>query len=376
MNSQESLWFVPESVLKRVDHRDQNKDWAEFLLCGFYCAVAVTFLMIFGIAAILREENAYAMVILGFAVSTCVIYGAIWLSGQFYLARHFVVALMGSLCLFLFHSGGTENTGPMYYFIFPVVAVFLQGIRLGSISVITLLLVTLIIHESGLFGFDSARYSFVFMSRIYSIFLIISILSFLFAWFMEKAERELLLSKEDLEKILHADPLTGLCNRNFMERLLMLEHKRFKRYSYPFCLMAIKVDNYERIRQRYGIQYSDDILAQLADMLMQTLRNVDIPARWDSEVLLVMMPQSGLAEAGLMAERVREEIQRQASVSGGFTVSIGISEIADNLEEAIASAEENLRIAGQDDGNSVVSSKAPGSKHYAKSGLPEIYISL
>lgn len=264
----------------------------------------------------------------------------------------------------------------MYYFIFPIVAVFLQGIRLGSISVIALLLVTLIIHEAGLFGFDDARYSFVFMSRIYSIFLIISTLSFLFAWFMEKAERELLLSKEDLERILHAHPLTGLSSRSFMERLLKLEHNRFKRYSYPFCLMAIKVDNYERMHQRYGIQYSNDILAQLTDMLMQTLCNVDIPARWDREVLLVMMPQSGLAEAGLMAERVREKIQRQASASGGFTVNIGISEIADNLDEAIASAGDNLRIAGQENGNSVVSSKAPGSEHYARSGLPDIYIGL
>ena len=237
MNSQESLWFVPDSVLKRVDRRDQDKDWAEFLLCGFYCAVAVTFLVIFGVAAILRDENSFAMVIFGFAITTCVMYGAIWLSEQYHLARHFVVALMGILCLFLFHSGGTENTGPMYYFVFPVVAVFLQGIRIGSISVIALLLVTLVIQETAIFGFDSERYSFVFISRIYSIFVMISILSFLFAWFMEKAERELLLSKEDLERILHADPQTGLSNRSFMERLLKLEHKRFKRYSHPFSLM-------------------------------------------------------------------------------------------------------------------------------------------
>jgi len=358
MNSQESLWYVPDAVLERLSLKQRDNTWAEFLLCGFYCLVAICALLIFSIAAFMRDENAYAMTILGFALATGILYGAIWLSGQLNLARHFVVALMGALCLFLFYSGGTDNTGPLYYFVFPIVAMFLQGIRLGSISVMSLLLISLIIQDTGLFGFSNERYSFVFISRIYSIYIIISVLSFLFARFREKAERELLVSDEDIEQIIHVDPLTGLCNRNFMERLLRLEHNRFKRYQTPFCLMAIQMDNKERIRQRYGSDYSNELVHQLAEILMGTLRNVDIPARWERDVLFAMMPQCNLVEAGLMAERIREEIRRQTFMAGSITVSIGISEISDDLDEAIASAEENLRSAARDNGNTVVSSIA------------------
>lgn len=355
MESNNTLWAAPESVRERLQVKGRDTDRTEFLLCGLYCLVAVTFLVIFGIAAILRNEIPYALVILGFAVATCLIYGSIWFSGRYFLARHFVVALMASLCLYLFYSGGTENTGPIYYFVFPIVAVFLQGIRIGSLCVIGLLLVSLLIQETGLLGFDTQRYSFVFISRIFTVYVIISILSFLFAWFRERAERELLLSQEDVENITHADLLTGLANRQFMERLIQLEFQRYKRYGSPYCLMAVKVDAFERIRRRYGSEYSNSLLVMLAQLLMHNLRVVDTPARWNDDILLIMLPEATLESANLMAQRMREQIRQQRFTAGPVTVSIGISQIEDKPEQAIASAEQNLEIASRDNGDGIVS---------------------
>jgi diguanylate cyclase (GGDEF)-like protein len=372
METTETLWAAPDSVRERLNYKGWDTEWTEFLLCGLYCVVAVAFLLIFGVAAVLRSEMAYAMVIFGFAVATILIYGGIWSSGQYFLARHFVVALMATLCLFLFYSGGTENTGPVYYFVFPVVAVFLQGVRVGSVCVAGLLLLSIFIQQTGFLGFDTERYSFVFISRIFSVYLIISILSFLFAWFRERAEREWLLSQEDLESITYADMLTGLANRIFMKRLIQLEFHRFKRYGSIFCLMAIKVDTFERIRHRYGSEYSNALLAMLAQMLMKTLRAIDIPARWDDDILLIMLPEATLESANLMAQRLRNEIRKQRFSAGPVSVSIGISQIEDKPDMAIAIAEKNLEIASQDGGNSVVSGRlhesvkpgAPGLSSY------------
>ena len=91
MAPMESLWSAPESVLQRLSAKGRDTEWADFLLCGFYCMVAVTFLVIFGIAALLRAETAYALVTLSFAVITCIGYGLIWLTSQLHLPRHFVV---------------------------------------------------------------------------------------------------------------------------------------------------------------------------------------------------------------------------------------------------------------------------------------------
>jgi len=283
---------------------------------------------------------------------------------------------MASLCLFLFHSGGTENTGPIYYFVFPIVAVFLQGIRAGSISVAGLLLVSVVILETGLFGFDTQRYTFVFITRIFTVYVIISILSFLFAWFRERAERELLLSQEDLESITHADLLTGLANRQFMERLIRIEFQRFKRYGSPFCLMAVKVDTFARIRSRYGTEYGNALLAMVAQVLMKTLRAVDIPARWDDDVLLIMLPHATLDSASLMAQRLRSVIRTQRFSVGAVMLKIGISQVEDSPDRAISMAEKNLEIASRDSGDGIVSGLQQGDTKLGVPGLSSYFDKL
>jgi len=212
---------------------------------------------------------------------------------------------MGSLCLFLFHTGGTDNTGPLYYFVFPIVAVFLQGIRFGSVSVIILLLLSIFIQESGIFGFDQGRYSFVFTSRLYTIYMILSILSFLFAWFREKVERELLLSQEDLESITHADLLTGLANRSFMEQLLDLEFSRFKRFGTPFSIILLKVDNFNHMRAQFGMAFANDILRQVARLLMDNFRTPDAICRWEDDQLMIMLSHTPEDSTGTIAARVQ-----------------------------------------------------------------------
>lgn len=372
MDTSDTLWGAPEPIRERLNLKGRDTEWTEFLLCGFYCSVAVTFLVIFGIAAVMRGEISYAIVIFGFAMATCLIYGSIWLSGMYHLARHFVVTLMGTLCLFLFFSGGTENTGPLYFFIFPIVAVFLQGFRQGSFSVGILLLTSLFVLETGVFGFDRDRYTFVFISRVFTIYLIIAILSALFAWFRERAERELLLSQEDLASLTHADLLTGLANRDFMTRLIHLEFARFKRYGTGFCLLALQIDDFDRFRSRYGTDFSNSLVSMLAQLLLQTLRTLDTPARWETNTLLILLPQASLESAGLMAQRLRDEVRKKTRTTGSISISIGISEVDDSPEQTISVAEKNLEIAARDGGGSVISGRqaapvkmgAPGLSSY------------
>ena len=116
-----------------------------FVLCGFYCAVAVVMLALFGIEALFEGKASYGKTLLGFAVVTFIGYGVVWSSGRYFLASHLVAILMAALCLFLFYSGGSENTGVLWYFIYPLLAIFIQGIRTGLISVSALLVSTLLI---------------------------------------------------------------------------------------------------------------------------------------------------------------------------------------------------------------------------------------
>lgn len=123
--------------------------------------------------------------------------------------------------------------------------------------------------------------------------------------------------------------------------------------------MALKLDNFERIHRQYGTTYSNQLLAQLAQILLQNLRTMDIPARWEDDALLVMLPEATGESARLMAARLCGEVKKRLPPVGSHTLSVGISQIEDSAEHAIALAEKNLELAARGNGDSIVSGRQP-----------------
>ncbi len=268
----EPLWKLPPPLQGRLRVDQRQVQFRHFLFCGVYCAVAVFFLIFYGTAAVLRGELIYAWVIYGFAVTTTAGYIGIWLSGSYTLADHFITFLMGCLCLYLYYTGGTANSGPVYYLIFPLVALFQQGIKAGSISVTSLLVATWLLQSTGMFGFDTERYSFVFVTRLGTVYLIVAILSFMFAWFRHQAERDLLLTEGYLDQIIYSDILTDLANQNLINKLLYTEALRYERYQSPFCLMLLEVDQFQKLHNRHGTEFTNEVMVGLARIFQGILR--------------------------------------------------------------------------------------------------------
>ncbi|MDG2090902.1 MAG: hypothetical protein P8J61_07340 [Gammaproteobacteria bacterium] len=160
-NSEEPLWAVPDKISERLQSRQRNSEYTAFIFCGVYCAVVILFLMVFGFAALMREEVFYSYVLFGFAITTALIYGSIWMSGYYFLSDHLIAVLMGSLCLYLFYTGGTEATGPVFYMVFPMVAVLLKGFAVGIIYIALLAFVSVFIYSASLWGFDREMYDMV-----------------------------------------------------------------------------------------------------------------------------------------------------------------------------------------------------------------------
>jgi diguanylate cyclase (GGDEF)-like protein len=344
-----ALWSLPESVLERLNADRDKSAYSEFFLCGLYCSVAIIFLVFFGVAALLREEMVFANVIFGFVAATLISYFLIWLSGYLFLANHLVVILMAALCLYLFYTGGSDGTGPIYYFIFPSVALFSQGNRVGTYSIIVLLLLTLFVYNTNLFGFNSTQYSFVYISRIFVIFLIVSILTFLFSFFKKQAELELLLSQEDLEELSFTDRLTNLVNRNLMEKLLITESNRYKRYNSPFSIMLLKIEDFNRLNESYGNHFSDTVLKSMTEIFNKVLRSQDTVCRWSRQEFLFLLPETSGGGAATLGDRLRKEIENYAFKFDGkeaeISADISFSQIEDeDISKTIQKLDNNFQL--------------------------------
>ena len=124
------------------------------------------------------------------------------------------------------------------------------------------------------------------------------------------------------------DGLTGILNRQEFGRLLEKEMARASRYASPLSLIMYDLDHFKRINDRFGHNAGDDVLKTVAGLVGECLRDTDLHGRWGGEEFMVLLPETGLAAAGKVAEKLRRAIaDHRFEGPGGVTASFGVAQM-------------------------------------------------
>lgn len=127
------------------------------------------------------------------------------------------------------------------------------------------------------------------------------------------------------------DGLTRLPNRHFFDERLLQEIKRHQRYRHPLSLLMMDLDHFKRLNDTHGHQAGDVALEEVGRILMNSLRNSDIPARYGGEEFVALLSNTTEEQAWVLAERIRDEIfSRRFHFKGKFfkiTASIGVASL-------------------------------------------------
>ena len=122
------------------------------------------------------------------------------------------------------------------------------------------------------------------------------------------------------------DEKTGLYNNKFFETMLDMEMEKAKRNQQKLSLFIIDIDFFKKINDVYGHMKADELLAQLAQVLMKQIRKSDIAARFGGEEFFVLLPETNLEKAKRLTTRLRSAIKSDkilkkhgVNVSGGIT---------------------------------------------------------
>jgi len=135
----------------------------------------------------------------------------------------------------------------------------------------------------------------------------------------------MLLYKKNLEKKTEVDLLTGLPNRNFIER----RYAELQRDGGTLCAIIIDLDHFKTINDTYGHDAGDRVLKAAATVFSEVLRNKDTVGRWGGEEFVMLLPAKSVATGKSIAERARRRLEnlsielRDSSVS--ITASFGVS---------------------------------------------------
>jgi diguanylate cyclase (GGDEF)-like protein len=122
------------------------------------------------------------------------------------------------------------------------------------------------------------------------------------------------------------DALTTLNNRRKTERLLAQEFDRAVRYQRPLSVIMVDIDHFKRVNDKYGHATGDTVLATVARRMRHRTRASDHLGRWGGEEFMVICPETELAEAQALADRIRRAIKHRVVGEAGFvTASFGVS---------------------------------------------------
>lgn len=108
------------------------------------------------------------------------------------------------------------------------------------------------------------------------------------------------------------DPLMGIYNRRYLEQRLDEEFHRAKRYGFPLSLLLLDIDRFKEINDTYGHATGDRVLKELGAMLKNSIRKVDIAARYGGEEVVILLPHTKRADAAIVLERIRMKIKTHA----------------------------------------------------------------
>ena len=221
------------------------------------------------------------------------------------------------------------------------------------------------------------------LSPIITTFILIIALSVYFTWYFYKTQRSTFYTLKEYKRInyelkneirerkkaqkkLHrisiTDELTNIYNRRYFKEQANRDIKRALRADRDLSLLFLDIDFFKKINDTYGHDAGDLVLIKLSEAIQKNIRDEDVFARWGGEEFAILLPETEIENANIVAERIRKMTEktsvRYQRKKITFTVSIGISNLKNtdrsDLTELIKNADTALYKAKKDGRNRVI----------------------
>jgi len=141
------------------------------------------------------------------------------------------------------------------------------------------------------------------------------------------------------------DPLTGLSNRRHYEMLFKREHDRCRRHLAALSLSMIDLDHVKRVSDTYGHEFGDQVLQFAAEIRQRPLRHSDILGRFGGEEFILILPDTDIVHARLVAERTREALEQESMSRNGITPTVTATFAMTQVRAEDADIQEYIRRA-------------------------------
>ncbi|MBT9164884.1 MAG: Cyclic di-GMP phosphodiesterase response regulator RpfG [candidate division WS2 bacterium] len=143
---------------------------------------------------------------------------------------------------------------------------------------------------------------------------------------------------EETQRLAATDPLTGVWNRGHVEKLLKTELERAHRFHQEFSVLLIDLDNLKFFNDTYGHSAGDKVICMLAQLLLNTCREIDIVGRYGGDEFVVILPETDAPGATVVGERILTALKKEAFWTPKATrvpinITIGVASYPSDADE-------------------------------------------
>lgn len=323
----------------------------QIFVINLFAAVGLSITFILSLSALVRAEYW-----LGFSLmmASVVFYASHLflrfkgLKNGYRISANCLMLCLMSLLVFLVYTGGAKNTGPLWMYIVPPVALFLGGLKNGlrDLALFVIVISVLMFYPND--ELMVAVYSLEFKTRLLYSFLTVTFLSAVYEYSRQQSYVQIQDLSDRFEKQARQDPLTTLPNRRGMREHLEYEKSRTQRNKQNMTILLCDIDHFKRINDTFGHEAGDKVLKQISGTFSNSLRKQDIVARWGGEEFLFLLPETNAHEGYILAEKIRNKV-----INSDFhhnnrkitcTISLGVAEVKtqNSIDDAINLADHFL----------------------------------
>ncbi|MGB6329291.1 MAG: diguanylate cyclase [Halarcobacter sp.] len=189
---------------------------------------------------------------------------------------------------------------------------------------------------------------------------------------MEQEKEEDRIKQIELKLLASTDPMTKLYNRRYFSELSEKILSLSKREKKDLSIIILDIDKFKKVNDTYGHQFGDKVLITLSNKLIEYQRKSDIICRYGGEEFVILLPNSSIENATIVAQNIRKLIESSRLILPSnkefkFTISLGVAQIdidkEYNIESALKRADKALYRAKTNGRNRVCFEKRGNNRH-------------
>ena len=210
-------------------------------------------------------------------------------------------------------------------------------------------------HQQILNKWISVKYDRGDYSNIYKFLIFL----FVILVFVIYRQNQLKKHNRELEVLSITDKLTGIYNRLKLDEVMLHEKNLFDRYDRPLSIILFDIDDFKRVNDTYGHKVGDEVLQDIAKVILKNKRKTDIFGRWGGEEFLIICHETDIKGAVELAEKFRKAINYHDFKSiHKLSASFGVAEFkkGDTIEKVFIKVDDSLYEAKKDGKNRVEAS--------------------